>query len=435
MKNRLKQALKKAYFRFVEWVSSCAYDPRKADVRELCVPPTALSCFSLSANNIKLVKTEKGIAYFREMVCRLPLQEHLRYLIDDYFLLLHNEKIVDNFSQEIPIEIDFPAEVKTAFEAYVRRCQQKPDFYRDFATLADVVRRAGYSMWREGSQLTTEMLAQCGFPDCPEEVRRVFPDFVSFMVSGIEQHARSSHVKPGGMDTFNACRTVATKIVAEALGLGHLIPDAEVVLLQAGKAHMYGVLCSRCPGMRAKDAPWEPSPALQRDLADLQVLDALCYQNDHWVNNYNVEECGGLAVHAMAFDNDNMWAFFPSRRISFGSTCGGAALLLKNGQLRLPHLSAETAQRVLSCDAAALCGRVKPYLNALQRIALRCRLRALQRALRRTLAARADFLLSDDEWTDRTLQEELSGSRGRTYTYLYATTRDCCASENGAPKV
>lgn len=433
MKSRLKHALKKVYFRLVEGVSSCAYDPRKAVVREQCVPPTALSCFSLSANNIKLVRTGKEIAYFREMVCRLPLQEHLCYLIDDYFLLLHNEKIVDNFSQEIPIEIDFSTEVKAAFESYVRRCQQQPDFYRDFASLADVVRRAGYSMWREGSRLTAEMLAQCGFPDCPEAVRRVFPDFVSFMVSGIEQYARSSHVKPGGMDTFNACRTVATKIVADALGLGHLIPEAEVVLLRAGEARMFGVLCSRCPGMRAKDAPWEPSPALQRDLADLQVLDALCYQNDHWVNNYNVEECGGRAARAMAFDNDNMWAFFPTWRISFVSKCNGSPLLDKAGRIRLPHLSAETAQRVLSCDASALCGRVKPYLNALQRFALRIRLRALQRALRRTMTARADFLLADDEWTEQTLQKELSGAHGITYTYLYATTRDCCA-ENGACK-
>lgn len=434
MKNRLTQSLKKLCFRIVECVSySFSYDPRKAAVRELCVPPASLSCFSLSANNIKLVRTEKGIAYFREMMCRQPLQEYLRHLIDDYFLLLHNEKIVDNFSQEIPIEIDFPAEVKTEFEAYVRRCQQQPDFYRNFATMADVVHRAGYSMWREGAQLTSEMLERCGFPDCPKAVRRVFPDFASFMVSGIEQYARTVHVKMGGMDTYNACRTMATKAVADALGLGRLIPESEVVHLQAGEVRMYGVLCSRCPGMRAKDAPWEPAPALQRDFADLQVLDALCYQIDHWVNNYNVEERDGRAVRAMAFDNDNVWAFFPTYRISFVSKCGGSPLLNKAGQIRLPHLSAETAQRMLACDVADLCSRVKPYLNALQRFALRIRLYRLQRALRRTVAARADFLLADDEWTEQTLQQELSGAYGCTYTCLYATTRDCC-TENGAGK-
>lgn len=421
------------FIALAERVAFQPYDPRCHAVRELCVQPSALSCFSLSANNIKLVQTEEGLLYFREIICRAPLPEFLSYLLDDYLLLLNNERILDNFTQKVPIEIHFSAEVKVEFSAYVARCRQNPDFYRRLSRSREVLQRAGYSMWRSGTRLTPELLANCGFPNCPESLMHVFPDFFSFLTNGIEQYSRSAMAGPGGMDVFNACRTLATKEVADALGVGHLIPQTEVVLLRAGAALMYGVLCNRCPGMRAKDAPWEPSPSLQRDLADLQVLDALCCQPDHWVNNYNVEECSGRAVRAMAFDNDNMWAFFPTCRISFVSVCGGSPLLDKSGRIRLPHLSAETAQCVLACDVADLCSRLKPYLNALQRFALRIRLYRLQRALRRTIAARADFLLADDEWTEQTLQEELSGAYGCTYTCLYATTRDCC-TENGAGK-
>lgn len=427
MKRSLKNWAKKICFSMAERVAFQPYDPRRHAVRELCVPPSALSCFNLSANNIKLVRTDEGISYFREMICRVPLTEFLSALLDDYFFLLESERRLDNFTQEVPIEIQFPVEVREAFAAYVARCRCQPDFFRRLSRLKDVVQREGYSMWQRDSRLTPQMVAEFGFPDCPEALMRVFPDFVAFMKSGMEQYRRSSMAGRGGMDVFNACRSLATKEIADALGLGYLIPRTEVVLLSAGTARMYGVLCSRCPGMRAKDAPWEPSPALQRALADLQVLDALCGQNDHWVNNYNVYERDGRAAGAMAFDNDNMWAFFPTPRLSFPSKGGGDPLLGAGGLLRLPHLSAETAQCVSACDAAALCNRVKLYLNPLQRMALRVRLHALQRALRRTEAKRADFLLADDEWTEETLQEELSGAHGHTYTCLYATTRDCCA--------
>lgn len=427
MMRKLKCRVQKCFFGIAERIAFQAYDPRCHAVRELHVPPTALGCFSLSANNIKLVHTEQGVAYFREMICRTPLPAYLSSLIEDYLLLLHNGGQVDNFAQEIPIEIQFPGEIVEMFEAYMRLCQQKTDFYARLSRMNEIVERSGYSIWHPETRLTTEMLTECGLTDFPETLLRVFPHFITFIKSGLEQYRRSSLAGFGGMDAFNACRSLATKIVADALGLGRLIPSTEVVQVCASDKRMFGVLCARCLGMRAKDAPWEPAPSLQRDLADMQVLDALCYHNDHWVNNYNVYERDGVAVGAMAFDNDNLWAFFPTWRISFASAGGGSPLLSKNGLIRLPHLSAETARRVATCDAQVLSRLLSPYLNRWQRVALRMRLRALQRALRRTEAARPDFLLADEEWTAQTLQQELCGECGHTYTYLYATTRDCCS--------
>lgn len=423
--------LRNVYFRWVVRLSYKRYDPRQQSVRELVVPPASLCCFSLSANNVKYIRTEDGVDYFREMICRTPMAEYLSALIDDYFFLAQHERTPDNFTQDIPIEIHFPEEVRAEFEAYVQHCRRRPGFYREFAQLGEVMSRAGYSMWRPGTRITREMLEQCGFPDCPDAALRVFPDFVSFVRSGIDQYRRSSLAGEGGMDSFNACRTIATKIVAEALGMGRLIPSAEVVHLHAGESAMYGVLCGRCPGMRAQDAPWEPAPALQRDLADLQVLDALCHQNDHWLNNYNVYERAGRAVGAMAFDNDNIWTFFPSPSVSYPSGGGGAPLLGKDGLIRMPHLSVETAGRLQDCDIHRLSQALRPYLNRLQLWALRLRLRALIRAVRRTSASRPDFLLGEDGWTEQSLQQECSGAFGRTYTYLYATTRDCCIPGNG----
>lgn len=425
MRPILKTWAQRIFFSWVERLAFQPYDPRMHAVRELHVAPSALSVFSLSANNIKYVRTEKGVEYFREIICRIPLSDYLQALLDDYFFLFYNERELDNFSQAVPIEIQFPAEVKSAFEAYVRKCQQHPDFFAKLSKLEAVVRRTGYSMWRPKTRLTEEMLAECGFLDCPEPLLRVFPDFFSFMKSGIEQYRRSAPAGVGGMDSFNACRTISTKIVADALGLGYLIPDTEVVHLCAGEKRMYGVLCSRCPGMRAKDALWEAAPSLQKDLADLQVLDAICFQKDHGLNNYNVYAVEGRAAGVMAFDNDNLWTFFPFFHISFASA-GGAPLLGGDGLVRMPHLSAETARRIMECDTRNLCLCLAPYLNRLQRMALSFRIKALQRALRRTMAARPDFLLTDSDWSEQTLQQELSGAFGHTYTYRYATARDCC---------
>lgn len=429
MIQRVKQEIRKCLRSLYERIAFQHYDPRRYAVRELCVPASAISCFSLSSNNIKFVQTSKGGAYFREIICRSPLPEYMRYLVEDYLMLLRNERVFDNFAQEAPIEISFTEDTRLAFAAYVRVCSCRPGFYRKLGDLFDIVTREGYSMWNPASRLTPEMLAEFGFSDCPADAMRVFPDFVAFIGNGIKQYRRSALAGAGGMDSFNACRCVATKVVADALGLGRLIPETEVVLLSVGERKMYGVLSSCCPGKRAKDALWRPSPTLQRNLADLQLLDVLCYQSDHWVNNYNVSEHEGRASGVMAFDNDNLWTFGPFPGISFISTYGGDPILASDGLLRLPHLSSETAQRILKCDAAALIRTLKPYLNGLQCWALRCRLRALQRAIRRTAKARQDFLLDDDAWNEVYLQLECSGAFGRTYTYLYATTRDSCDAE------
>lgn len=422
----LKNWAQSKMYNAAKYVSSHPYDPRMIGVREVSVEPSSISCFSLSANNIKLIRTNHGIVYFREMTCRTPYRQYLSDLIDDYLFLLHNERIVDNFAQSLPIEIRFSAEVRLSFENYVNSCRRHGGFYQRFGRMKDKLNSVGYSVWNPQTTLTRELLAHFGFEDIPDETEQIFPDFVAFACSGIEQYERSAAVGLYGMDSYCACRTLATKVMAEALGLERLIAEAEVVQLCAGEKRMYGVLCRRCPGTRAKDALWAPSPSLQRDLADMQLLDALCYQKDHWINNYNVEELDGRAVAAKAFDNDNVWTFFPAFSVSFASGFGGAPLLRADGQIRLPHISAETAERIRRCDVEKLMDKMSLYLNWLQLVALRFRIWALRRAIERTAAVRADFLLDDSGWNEETLRKELSGECGNTYTFMYATTRDCC---------
>lgn len=108
------------------------------------------------------------------------------------------------------------------------------------------------------------------------------------------------------------------------------------------------------------------------------------------------------------------------RHASQGCTVGAVSISAKRiggfASAGLLHLLAETARRVAECDTCALCRQLEPYRNFMQRMALRFRIDVLRRALRRTIAARADFLTPDES---RTEQNPATGAQRGSRPHLY----------------
>lgn len=204
------------------------------------------------------------------------------------------------------------------------------------------------------------------------------------------------------------------QIVAEELGLSYIITPSEWCNLEVeGGKSFFGLLSNSAPGERMSDCSVPPSGALQRELINLNVLDAICFQNDHGPNNYNIyKENGEFKV--CAFDNDNPSTFFPIFSVS-ASLAGCSPLINKKGIVNRPFFDKDLAERIRTLDIGALQKRLKPYLNQIQIISLKARIKKLQKAVKKTSEVNQSFLIEHSKWNERTVSLELKGKYGETY--------------------
>lgn len=60
-----------------------------------------------------------------------------------------------------------------------------------------------------------------------------------------------------------------------------------------------------------------------------------------------------------------------------------------------------------------------PYLNRLQIEMCWSRIKTLKAAIDKMLAMKPEFLLGEEDWSEATMEEELSGRYGRTYLDIF----------------
>ena len=226
-------------------------------------------------------------------------------------------------------------------------------------------------------------------------------------------------------ESFYSLKSVPSYILAKELGQPDLLTKTEFCELEIEGKSVLGVLSPSALGERGVDADVLPTPAMQRDLSKLTLIDILCLQQDHLSNNYNIITDKQLSSHKAkssicAFDNDNMYTFFPVFNIKKYKSSLCSRIILKDGTINIPFLDKELVNNIIerSSDEIAKC--LKPYLNTIQILAFKSRYRGLQRAIKRTVKKKRCSLLDNNEWSEQTIQEEISGRYGETYfCYLF----------------
>ncbi len=221
-------------------------------------------------------------------------------------------------------------------------------------------------------------------------------------------------------------RNIATTVLAKLLRLDGLVVESELAKrVPVSGIPQYGVLMEEAKGMNYDEifdeqdelkmtpqtqefaqAVADPDQlhVLYKNLTNLQILDVICGQVDRHLNNFKVEVVAGQIVGVHGFDND----------MAFGTTeIGGpndqfsndAMLYNRNGEIILPHVSRELAERIVEISnnlpliESALIG----LLSAAEINAVKARVTKMGSAMREMI--RWNRTLTDAQWTPAIAQQ------------------------------
>ena len=239
----------------------------------------------------------------------------------------------------------------------------------------------------------------------------------------------------GRYETMPTNTSLASERIAKLLGLGDLIPDSEYLYLKIDEEPLkYGLMTEPAPGIcviavSSKEARRNSiTPALQRALNALHLLDTICYETDHHPSNYNVIfNERGAAVGISAFDNNGEGAFRFSRKISFKNNKGCSPLVDRNGNMNRPYLDADLVHNLATLTFSGTFAALKDCVPVASILFMWMRVTALRDAIRNSLRSGTAQLLRSEEWSEETVSEELSGQYGKTYLHSYI--EDCVVPE------
>ena len=405
---------------------------KKISVEELTTETFVLteedvSCFPLSMNTIYILNIQEKKYFFREC----PRHDNLRVLFeracDDFVIIARKGLRLENFKQEIPIRTKFSDKEINNFLIFLSEWKSSNRFWKEIKNLEIYLKQSHFGIWNGNLFLSDGAMTKLGIPQYPESLVEIIAYFFTFISGPLFSWNFHSFLKEGEYETFFASRTIASYELAKCLNCERLITPAKFVkVIISGEVH-YGVLCDKAEGVRALDSKALITPQLQKELLTLNILDALSYQNDHFVNNYNIiTDKDNIAISVCAFDNDSKWTFAPFPFCPLQTARNGSPVI-KDGLYNRPFIPEDFWCRLKSIDIKEFDMKLSPYLNSIQIWALKKRIKQL--ASLKTIDKKK--VLANREWNDNTVTTELSGHFGNTYLKQYEMKEELNNGYNG----
>ena len=264
-----------------------------------------------------------------------------------------------------------------------------------------------------------------GFYDSVPESQRPKRGFDFFIKKGLRDWRLNGNRY--NYQTYNVCTSISEELVAKMLGLEHLLTKTFFCRIEIdGGEELVGTMSSVAEGVdvRALKDNYQHifTADLAKELTNLNILDAICYEKDHRPGNYHIvlnEE--GKAISICSFDNDSPWSFSPFGGATF-KTYAGASELIKRSVINRPLIDSGVSERLLKISKRDVQDCLGLYLGKNQVNVCWKRVSDIQRAIERT---RFQY----EEWSSEVLNQELSGEYGKTY---YAVLWDLCTDiKNG----
>ena len=361
-------------------------------VRKIECTKQDVTLMTQTSNNVFCVRVGGETLYFRECKVHKKIRKYVQDDIDFYYGQLCPEHIEDKHFVEMCL-LD-----RRNFKRFIHM-----GITNDTSSGA-----YQFCMGRGGEHV--------GLPGATPPQEERLRAFVQFIWGDLFAYTLNSGVKIGQYQIYNAVRSMAWYRLAGLFETSWMIPKTEYALLCIdGQPDMFGTVMEHAPGVCMEKMPVAArkqvcSPALQRELNNLNLLDVICMEKDHRVGNYHVMLDGGRAVSVVAFDNDSPNSFGIGG-ISFSTYIGCSPWALR-GHMNRPYVDRTLAAHVLEMDEKELQKSLSDLLNACQLFALKRRIRALKKIL---ASISEDQCLSEEQWGEATIQEELSGQYGDTY--------------------
>lgn len=151
----------------------------------------------------------------------------------------------------------------------------------------------------------------------------------------------------------------------------------------------------------------------QRDMCNLQVLDAICGQQDRHENNFFVGSVGKNDDQKLSgvqgIDNDGAFGM-GDNSLKQRPEGHAAAIYDKNGNMSIPFMDKNLAQRIELLDPETIRFALKDLLTDDEINATIGRLDKTRNAIERQRMEDPSRLLEDDEWNDDTAQRLIDDS-------------------------
>ena len=389
-------------------------DEDKLNVETIELKKSEVSFFNLSSNEIISFTYEGKVYYFRKCPILYSKENYFKKSIKRFFESLNQLYInPEHFKQEFPINLNFTTQVIDMFKEYIDgKCCDRV-FIKHLSEFDYISYSANFSIWNE-TKYDVEFFSLFGLGDVPKDCIDIAIYFIWNMRSVSSLYRTINITKGKKHSFFSAVKAISSQIVAEELGLEHLITTAKWCNIDFGNGEsLFGLLSNCAEGSRMIDSNIQADASLQRELLNLNLLDVICHQTDHGPNNYNIYQNNG-EWNVCAFDNDNPSTFFPIFSIDMVlSRC--SPFVNKSGIINRPYMDKDVSHKLLNLDIKRINNRLKPYLNFIARRALIKRIQLLQKAVIKTKEGNNSFLLAKDDFNELTIKEELSGKYGMTY--------------------
>lgn len=388
---------------------SAAPQPELSKVRTLCCRSTDLDYICCS-NIVCRIAALDG--YFCECRRHTAQTEYVRMAADDYFSkICSNDETTKHDREKVLTALSDPRNAQKFLQMGENRIGSQSPCAR-FISSGD--------------------LTEIGLAPCADDAYLArMKHFVGrYAWCAVLAYRNNRFLKENAYQVDVASKVIATSAVANLLGLSALIPPVEYVQLKIDNApSRLGTFMKSADGICGMDVPYQTrrsilTPEFQKAMNALHLLDIICHEGDHSPNNYNIVlDDHGMAVGLSVFDNNGVSTFSINPDISFTSYKACSAFVTPNGEIARPYMSRELAQRVLAIRRKSLNAALHGILNPLQISCTYRRLKKLQKAISITAHTREGFLLDDHEWSEQTIEEELSGKYGKTY--LCSFLNDC----------
>lgn len=245
-----------------------------------------------------------------------------------------------------------------------------------------------------------------------------------------EDNLRSHSCRLFKYNCFNANSAIAETIVAKYLGLQDLLTSTELCKLTIDNKHtVLGTMSSKARGVKYEKVKnglsQRMTPKLLQTLTNYNLLDVICYEQDHGANNYmNLIDEEGKIYSICSFDNDSPTSFKLSTSVNFTFSAEGRPFVSSDGFVTRPWLDKEVVERLESIDLSALKKDLSQYLNCVQLYCCVRRIEKLNKAIQKSVANGVVKLLEPIEWTQQMVEEEIAGNNGRTYMYVLVDWHD-----------
>lgn len=374
----------------------------------------------ISCSNIVIhVQTDFVDGYLSECRKHLPIAEYVNRFIDDYFSCFYSNTQEADADKKLILDSLQCRDNFLKFSSIGRQSPHADSAYRRFLQ-TDC-----------GDEIGLDLSAADSV-----QIHRIRHFVERFVWPQLTAFYANSDLPTGTYHSRTSCKVLATEAMARLIGLEQTIPHAEYTRLCVTDAEnriIFGNLMVRAKGTCAMDIPANQrksmiTPEFQQSLLNMNLLDVICHELDHSPNNYNVvTDSQGNAIGVSVYDNNGLGTFSLNGCIDYETYKKCSSILNSDGTINRPCLDKTVVERILALRFRDVSSALSPFLRIPAVLFTWRRIVALKKALRKTIHQNPHFLLDDHSFSDKTIEDELSGAYGKTY--LLSFLQDCLQRE------